>query len=48
MKNEIVKNTNKNVATSVSRAYFTFANAVRFSSYCVYYYCNEVAYRKGR
>lgn len=47
MKNEIVKNTNKNVATSVSRAYFTFANAVRFSSYCVYY-CNEVACRKGR
>ncbi len=48
MNNASVHNTDKNVFSSVSRAQFSFANAARFSSYCVYYYRNFVAHRKGR
>lgn len=51
MNNASVHNTDKNVFSSVSRAQFSFANAARFSSYCVYYYYyyrNFVAHRKGR
>lgn len=49
MNNASVLNTDKNVFSSVSRAQFSFANAARFSSYCVYYYYrNFVAHRKGR